>query len=159
MTKRIIVGRALSLSLVLGAFVSYFAWSSCSTEPAEPRQIPSHTLVNKGVSHAEPAVKAERYCARCHGTGLQGGVAGEPSCYSCHGKNWLDESTAYEGPADHTIQNLGYYHKPGLFEPAAHCAECHGAELAGDLSNGLTRPGCTLCHTKLWEERLPSTIY
>ena len=39
------------------------------------------------------------------------------------------------------------------------CASCHGADLQGNVSNGLTYPGCTLCHTRLWEERLPSSFY
>lgn len=144
---------------VLGALASYLAYSSCSTEKATPRDIRAHTRLIQGVSHAEPAAKPGRYCAKCHGESLQGGLAGEPSCYSCHGQNWTNVTTEFEGPGDHTAENQGYHHLPGLFTPADNCVSCHGDDLTGSTASGETRPGCTLCHTKLWEERLPSSLY
>ncbi len=159
MAKNTIVSQTLSLAVLLGAGICYLAFSSCSTEPAKPREIRAHTRGINGVSHAEPAAKAERYCSRCHGAALQGGTAGEPSCYTCHGKTWLDSSAEFAGPADHTVDNEGYRHLPGLFTPAESCTACHGADLEGNTASGLTQPGCTLCHAKLWEERLPSAFY
>lgn len=133
----------LALLLTLGA---------CSREAAEPRAIRAHTAVKMGVPHAEPTGKAERYCATCHGADLRGGPAAEPSCYTCHGKTWPDgDGTQSPAPADHTAINKDYHHMPGLFSPEASCVSCHGASLEGDLTGGLTVPGCNLCHAKLWE--------
>jgi hypothetical protein len=36
-------------------------------------------------------------CTECHGQGLQG-VAGVPSCYSCHGQVWSEETPVETGP-------------------------------------------------------------
>ncbi len=150
--KNTIVLRGVLLALAA-------ALSACSKEPAEPREIRAHTRVIKGVSHAEPAAKAERYCSHCHGTALQGGTAGEPSCYTCHGKTWLDASAEVIAPADHTVANQGFHHLPGLFTPSESCVACHGSSLEGRVDAGLTFPGCNLCHGPLWEERLPSAFY
>ena len=100
--------------------------TGCSKESAKPREIRAHTRVIKGVSHAEPAAKAERYCSHCHGTALQGGINAEPPCYTCHGKTWLDATPDVLAPTDHTIQNQGFHHLPGLFAPTENCTACHG---------------------------------
>lgn len=143
---RVIIGLGVGLCLLAG----------CRDE-AETRQIRAHTTVHKGVAHAEPALAAERYCAACHGQGLQGGPAGEPSCYQCHGKTWLDEAPSQSAaPVDHTVINKEYRHHPDQFLPGATCSACHGADLQGDVTGGLTQPGCELCHTRLWEERSPA---
>lgn len=47
-----------------------------------------HTERHGGVSHGVGARQAATGCVGCHGATLQGGVNGEPSCYSCHGKKW-----------------------------------------------------------------------
>ena len=155
MKKSITIARRLSLALLGGGVAVYLAMS-CSTEHDKPRDIRAHTRVIKGISHAEPGAKAERYCSYCHGTALQGGVHGEPSCYKCHGKNWKDDSfEAASPPLDHTVVNQQFHHLPGLFTPESSCVSCHGADLMGDVSSGATQPGCTLCHSKLWQERTP----
>lgn len=144
------------LWLPLALVIAIPLFGGCSREEAVPRQIRAHTTLHKGVSHAEPAARAERYCAKCHGVGLRGGAEGEPSCFTCHGKTWLDE--AFEptaAPPDHTVINQGFHHLPGLFAPAATCGSCHGASLEGNVTSGLTVPSCELCHTKLWDERSP----
>lgn len=125
-------------------------------EEAEPRAIRAHETLRGGVAHAEPSLGAERYCSSCHGVGLQGGIAAEPSCYQCHGKTWLDDGNVSRAPADHAVINKEFRHQAGLFTPEASCGACHGGEaLEGETSGGLSVPGCQLCHTKLWEERTP----
>ena len=127
--------------------------TSCSREAAGPRNIRAHTVSRGGVAHAEPAAKVERYCALCHGMGLKGGTGLEPSCFTCHGKTWGDQ--AFEppsAPADHSVMNQNFHHLPGLKTPDVGCTACHGgAALAGDITSGLTVPGCDLCHGRLWD--------
>lgn len=48
-------------------------------------------------------------------------------------------------PADHTVNEGGVYHKPGLKSPNANCTECHGATLRGGEG-----PSCTSCHGVKW---------
>jgi len=48
-------------------------------------------------------------------------------------------------PADHTINNGGHYHKPGLTNPTVNCVMCHGADLRGGSG-----PSCTSCHGQKW---------
>jgi hypothetical protein len=129
----------------------------CSTKDAAPRAIRAHTRIMQGVAHADPAGKAERYCSYCHGANLAGGAGFEPSCYQCHGKNWLDDTfAAAVPPATHAIVNGGrYHHMSGQFSPTSSCVACHGADLGGDAGSGLTIPGCNLCHEQLWLTRTP----
>lgn len=54
----------------------------------------------------------------------------------------------FEPPADHTVRQGGAFHAPGLTDPFANCAECHGADLRGG-ANG--EPSCLLCHGRTWE--------
>jgi hypothetical protein len=148
----------LLVPLPIAALLAFglYLFNGCSTDEAEPRSIRAHALIKQGVPHAEPAMKAERYCVQCHGAGLAGGPKLEPSCYSCHGKNWEGHaSDANAAPADHTVDNQGFRHHPSLFSPVGTCEGCHGQQLEGVTASGLTSPGCELCHTKLWEERTP----
>ena len=48
----------------------------------------SHTISQDGVLHMEGFRDPLNNCAACHGADLRGGDDGEPSCYSCHGKEW-----------------------------------------------------------------------
>jgi hypothetical protein len=128
--------------------------AGCQRGEAPVRDLRAHTFVVQGVAHAQPAVKGARYCSHCHGATLAGGAAGQPSCYQCHGKNWLDTPEDPPGaPADHTVLNETFRHHPDLLTPGATCTACHGASLEGVANDGLTYPGCELCHERLWESR------
>ncbi|TNF32250.1 MAG: hypothetical protein EP329_10825 [Deltaproteobacteria bacterium] len=48
-------------------------------------------------------------------------------------------------PDDHTVNEGGVYHKPGLQNPTANCTECHGSSLQGGRG-----PSCTSCHGVKW---------
>ncbi|MDH3292108.1 MAG: hypothetical protein OEO20_10805 [Gemmatimonadota bacterium] len=50
-------------------------------------------------------------------------------------------------PADHTINQSGAMHRPGLNDPVVNCTACHGADLMGGLSG---QPSCFTCHGKRW---------
>lgn len=122
----------------------------CTTEDSEIRAIRAHDSDYGGVAHAQPAFKAERHCQRCHGVGLKGGEDFIPSCFSCHGRNWLDEEPELSlAPATHTILQEKWRHHPGLLNPTAECVACHGDLLQGTGENG--SPGCLLCHDTLWQ--------
>jgi hypothetical protein len=153
---RLVPRRAFALAGVLLALalLGLAVTSSCSSEDAEPREIRAHTRVIEGVPHAEPAQRAERYCSHCHGVNLMGAQKGlEPSCYTCHGKNWLDDDPDKNwAPADHTLVNgERFYHHPDLMSPAMACNDCHGPSFEGQVTSVLMRPGCELCHERLWE--------
>jgi hypothetical protein len=137
---------------LLSAVFALAAFFSCSKEEAEPRQIPGHTQVFSGIAHGTGAERGERYCTQCHGVNLSGGAGKEPSCLSCHGKNWLDDDPESSvAPADHTVINDGFRHHPDLETPMNSCTSCHGSALEGDVSNGLKRPSCFLCHVQKWQ--------
>jgi hypothetical protein len=133
--------------------LSFLPLAACARGGADPRSIRAHTHLVDGISHANPLDKAERYCSYCHGAALQGGEHYEPSCYQCHGKNWLQSEASAAvstAPADHSLVEGGRYkHKPTLFTPVGDCDACHGAQLEGTAGY----PACTLCHTQLWLER------
>ena len=60
----------------------------CSDE-AVPADAPDgHTVMKDGVPHASGLNDPETNCATCHGATLEGGANGEPSCFSCHGREW-----------------------------------------------------------------------
>jgi len=109
-TTRLTTLVALALSL-----------ASCSVEKPEKKNIRGHYLDYDGVAHAVPATKALRYCVQCHGSNLEGGTDGEPSCLRCHGENWLkyDASTS-AAPSSHTVGKTGslytYMHHYNLKE-------------------------------------------
>ena len=142
------IGTGVGLLLIIAAL------GACRSEQAEPREIRGHLNFFQGIAHGVPAMAAERYCRRCHGSDLQGGEAGEPSCYTCHGQNWLTVDAGVSLiPGDHSVINDGVHHHPDLFSPEQACVSCHGADLQGDTTLGSTRPGCELCHEQLWKSR------
>jgi hypothetical protein len=49
-------------------------------------------------------------------------------------------------PADHTVNNSGIRHKPGLQNATQNCVSCHGQDLTGG-SAGIS---CYSCHGKKW---------
>lgn len=98
-------------------------------------------------------------CGTCHGSTLKGGVSTDdqtaaPSCYQCHGNIW--------GFSGHTLLQTGpdgkAYHKPGLYDPFANCTECHGQNLRGSTSNGVSTPSCYKCHGANWDWRATHTL-
>ncbi|MCX6110530.1 MAG: hypothetical protein NTZ90_13110 [Proteobacteria bacterium] len=148
------------LALLMAAFFCGMQ-AACSRKEAPPRTaqlstLRLHTRVIQKISHADPAAAATRYCAYCHGVALQGGAHFEPSCFTCHGIHWQEQSgDLTRAPSDHTIDHKGYMHKPGLFSPNTNCNLCHGADLNGAVVAGSGAPACQLCHTALWLERTP----
>ena len=53
-----------------------------------PAGAPNHTLRVGGAYHLEGHRDPETNCVLCHGADLRGGDQGEPSCFSCHGREW-----------------------------------------------------------------------
>lgn len=114
------------------------------------REIRAHTLNMEGVAHAIGLKHAERYCKNCHGNQLSGGQDFIPSCYSCHGKNWLDDNPeTIHADRDHSANQNNYLHHPDLLTPLSTCTSCHGLQLEGHEILG--RPSCFLCHDKIWD--------
>ena len=56
-----------------------------------------------------------------------------------------EPESRYDPPADHTINEDGIKHKPGLNKPLDNCVSCHGGDLKGDSG-----PSCYTCHGKKW---------
>ena len=131
-------------------FVTVMVMSGCSVEKKEPsRLLRIHDQKIKGVAHATHYYRGERFCSSCHGNGLAGGSRLEPSCYTCHGKAWLDSSFLdTRSPSSHTEVKGGFSHAAGFMSPEDNCASCHGLSLQGTGASG--PPPCLLCHEKLW---------
>jgi len=53
---------------------------------------------------------------------------------------------SYGAPDNHTIDNSGVYHKPGLHDPMTNCVSCHGDDLRG----GSAPVSCYQCHGQKW---------
>ncbi|MDA9951706.1 hypothetical protein N9D31_03920 [Oligoflexaceae bacterium] len=123
---------------------------SCSLEEKGNSTIRAHDDSISGISHAFSSHQAKRYCTQCHGSALSGGDAGEPSCFQCHGENWLDiDPNTPRGDANHTVNNAGYFHHSGISDPIANCTQCHGNELQGATTRS-GNPSCFLCHGQKW---------
>ncbi len=129
----------------------FFLMLGCSTDKKEPPIVQrAHDQNIKGILHAAPYHRAERFCSQCHGAGLVGGSQLQPSCYTCHGKTWLDRVFLDQRfPSSHVEIKGGYAHGAGFQSPTLNCASCHGSELQGAGASG--PPSCLLCHEKLWE--------
>ncbi|HGY57392.1 MAG TPA: hypothetical protein ENK44_16910 [Caldithrix abyssi] len=52
----------------------------------------------------------------------------------------------YNPPSDHTVNEDGVRHKPGLQDPLKNCVSCHGQDLKG----GSVGVSCYECHGKKW---------
>ncbi len=63
-----------------------------------------------------------------------------------------------EVPSDHTEMKGYAYHKPGMFLPQTHCAECHSSNGNSELKGGISTEGnqtafsCYQCHTDFWSD-------
>jgi hypothetical protein len=68
-----------------------------------------------------------------------GGGCGLPACEQ--------ECLPVWPPSGHTIDNGGFFHKDGLYDPETNCTACHGAGLTGDIG-----PSCYSCHSDIWLE-------
>ena len=64
------------------------AAAGCGSTTAPENAPAGHTEVHGGAAHMPGLKSPTEQCASCHGSTLQGGANGEPSCYSCHGKKW-----------------------------------------------------------------------
>lgn len=132
------------------AVISLTCLFGCSLEPEGLRPIRAHTFDYQGIAHAYPPSFAPRYCQKCHGERLQGGQAGEPSCFRCHGQRWSDiDGSLSRAPEDHTLLHDRFLHRAGYEDPETNCSTCHGDVLQGSMIDGT--PSCFLCHDSLWE--------
>jgi len=61
---------------------------ACSDSTAPADAPANHTVNMEGQWHAPGLQSPEGACTTCHGADLRGGMDGQPSCYSCHGKKW-----------------------------------------------------------------------
>jgi len=52
-----------------------------------------------------------------------------------------------DAPEGHTVMKSGVAHAPGLNDPLANCATCHGADLRGGNDG---QPSCFSCHGQKW---------
>lgn len=113
------------------------------------KSIRMHDQNIKGVFHALPYLRGERYCSDCHGVSLSGGSRLEPGCYTCHGKLWIDlNKDDARFPESHVVKMGSFFHASGLKSPRSDCDGCHGSLLEGAGTGGA--PPCLLCHEKLW---------
>ena len=72
----------------------------------------------------------------------------DPDCSGCGLPACEQECLPLFGPpADHTINNGGFFHKDGLYQPEINCTACHGAGLSGDPD---ITPSCYSCHSNIW---------
>ena len=74
------------LLLLLAVGLGPLACSDSSTVPEDAPE--GHTVVKDGVAHAQGLNDPLQNCKGCHGTNLQGGSSGQPSCTTCHGVKW-----------------------------------------------------------------------
>ncbi len=79
-----VLSAAMALPLLF--LLSLAACSDSSTAPADAPE--GHTVLKGRVPHATGLNNPIQNCATCHGATLQGGDAGQPSCFSCHGRKW-----------------------------------------------------------------------
>ncbi len=139
------------LHLCATAFICFILLGlySCQDIEREPRRVRGHTVVLNGISHGIGLNHAPRYCHGCHGPELVGGMDLEPSCYTCHGRNWQDDNKeTVHAPVDHNVSLGGWQHHPGYEDPHSNCTVCHSEELNGNSL--LDIPSCYLCHDQNW---------
>jgi hypothetical protein len=105
-----------------------------------------HPINFGGHKHADGYCNPIDNCSACHGSSLQGGSHGEPSCTSCHGTFWTDPNCGKLLDV-HTLNLGGVLHGANPCQPQGVCTPCHGANLQGG-TNG--EPACTKCHGPVW---------
>jgi cytochrome c553 len=69
---------SFSISLVVGC-------ESCEVPSDAPD---GHTTMKDCTAHKPGLKDPTTNCVACHGVTLEGGAADEPSCFSCHGREW-----------------------------------------------------------------------
>lgn len=89
-----------------------------------------HPINFGGHKHADGYCNPIDNCSACHGSSLQGGSHGEPSCTSCHGTFWTDPKCGKFSQI-HTINRNGVLHGANSCQPQGVCAPCHGGESSG----------------------------
>ena len=104
----------------------------------------THTVNRGGTLHKPGLTDPQNNCVSCHGSDLRGGSVGV-SCYKCHGELWAGGGAF---SSTHTINKDDALHRPGLKEPAANCASCHGSDLRG----GSVGVSCFKCHGNKWSD-------
>ena len=75
----------IAVALILGLSVGQ---TGCDSKTAPEDAPDGHTTVKDGIPHAPGLNNPTESCVGCHGTTLEGGDGGEPSCFSCHGQEW-----------------------------------------------------------------------
>jgi len=99
----------------------------------------SHNALRSDAWHGAKLFEPDTYCSSCHGPDLKGQPP-VPSCFACHQNKW----SVY--PGSHNTQRGGKGHASNLYNPSAHCTNCHGKDLKGKTPV----PGCRVCHEDLW---------
>ncbi|MFQ5490783.1 MAG: hypothetical protein ACE5GE_08695 [Phycisphaerae bacterium] len=116
-------------------------WDAGQPPPSHAQQKVAGSIRGQ---HAAGLGDPESNCTTCHQADLMG-TSLIPSCWSCHGSRW-------DGPPDYPPDHVeikgspSAVHKPGLTEPNANCAQCHG----GDLMGTELIPACYSCHGTVW---------
>ena len=83
---------SLRLSAILWAvgLAAAAALTACGDSATEPGDDPpaNHTVSIGGALHDPGLNDPEVNCVGCHGATLEGGPDGQPSCFTCHGRQW-----------------------------------------------------------------------
>ena len=80
--------RATAMRWMLTLVTAVLLLTGCGSATAPADAPAGHTSVQDGVPHAPGLSNPAANCIECHGIALEGGANGEPSCFSCHGKEW-----------------------------------------------------------------------
>jgi hypothetical protein len=85
-----IVNRRPLASTLAALLVALTVSAACGDSSTEPGTSPpaNHTVSIGGALHDPGLNDPEVNCTACHGATLQGGPDGQPSCFSCHGRQW-----------------------------------------------------------------------
>ncbi len=96
-----------------------------------------------GLTHGPAALADISLCKACHGEALNTSPPGFKTCVDCHATYLKHSSAGLAGPAWDTWQGHGQYlMSPEVNNNQTECKLCHGADLAGGLSN----KSCMTCH-------------
>lgn len=75
-----------TIVFLLAASIS--TWVGCDSATALANAPEGHTDLKGGAAHAPGSNDPTANCSGCHGVTLEGGTDGEPSCFTCHGREW-----------------------------------------------------------------------